>query len=101
MTEPLRMDQQKMDADLLQLLSDRLFDRGATFPVIVTAVPGCLSAVEESVIEHGGQVRHRLEPLEKVSAWLTMAAIAELSLLDSVGEMEMSKPMRIATAPSG
>lgn len=102
MIEPASVDQRKLDADLLQLLSEQLFDDAASFPVVITASsPERLGEVERLIIELGGEIRHRLEAIEMLSAWLTAAAIAHLSASDAVAELELSKPMQIASPPPG
>ncbi|MEX2466033.1 MAG: hypothetical protein WD995_03940, partial [Gemmatimonadota bacterium] len=86
----------KLDADLLQLLSEEIFAADATFPVIVTAEEGQFDQLEQLVLELRGEPRHRLSAIGAISAWLTARAIAELSTSDLVAGVELSQPMRIA-----
>lgn len=77
----------KLDADLSELL--RSVSHTEKIPVVVTARTDALDEVLELVDEMDGEVRHVLQRLGAVSAWLTVDAIARMSLQECVGELEL------------
>lgn len=65
-------------------------------PIVVTAIAGRLDDVRR-VVEERGSVRHVLEPLDAVSAWLSLSSVTELAALDSVRTLELAQAMQLAT----
>lgn len=91
-----RVDPRKLDADLLALLQTGHLAPDERLPVVVTAVTGRLGEVRE-VVEERGTVRHLLEPLDAVSAWLSLSDVTELSAFDSIRALELAQAMQLAT----
>lgn len=86
----------KIDAGLSQLFRLGYIRSDQTVPIIITAGPGRLQSVVSVVEGSNGRVRHVLEPLNAVAAWLPLAAVKEIVHLSFITDLELDQDLHIA-----
>lgn len=91
-TEVLR----KLDAGLLNLITDGGLDRAGEVPVFIRAVAGQLDRVIEDLTNAGGRVRHELRRFSAVAAWVPIRFATEIASQPFVERVEMTQPVEIA-----
>lgn len=86
----------KLDANLSRLVNEGHLDTSAKIPVFISPAEDQISRVIDAVQESGGDVRHVLDHLYCVAAWLPLGSVQHLAKLPFVREMEMSQPVGLA-----
>lgn len=81
---------EKLDASLLLLVGGGLASEGE-FPVVLTAAPNRLADVVALIGELHGRVRHRLDFLGAVSAWLSLEAVEAAAQSEAVATLEIAQ----------
>jgi hypothetical protein len=86
----------KVDGDLLLLLQEGSLAPHAPLPVVVRCDRERLDEIEELIKSRKGRIRHRLDALSSVSAWVSNDQLAELSHHDGVVDLELPQTHRLA-----
>ena len=92
----MNLNSAKVDGDLLLLLQERSLAPQALLPVVVRCARGRLDEIEELIKSRKGRIRHRLDPLDSLSAWVSINQLAELSHHDGVVDLELPQAHRLA-----
>lgn len=87
---------EKLDMPLAELCNGRELAPSARVPVIVRCDPGTVTSVSDRIQQLGGSVRHRLELLSAVAAWVPLVALSELSARREVEGIELEQTFTIA-----
>lgn len=90
---------EKLDYELSRVVDSTPLDQGETIPVVIRVTdPARLDDAEVCVEDMSGSVRHRLEALSAVSAWIPIGAVLDLAGMEFVDTMELAQPEQVAQA---
>lgn len=92
----MREAMQKLDAPLAEMWTGGALDPTTTIPVVIRVSDDQLRQVAEQVVQLGGTIRHQLNRLSALGAWLPVSAIAKLAEESAVRSLEMEQQFSIA-----
>jgi hypothetical protein len=88
MTYQQEIDRSKLDEMVVQWLEGNL-DRETLMPLVIHCKPLTESRIARAIEELGGRIRHRLDELNAVSAWVSRDAAIALTTEPDVSGLEM------------
>jgi hypothetical protein len=88
--------EEKLDMPLAELCNANGIKSSERVPVVIRAAHGMLDSVQADVERLGGMVRHRLDLLSGLAAWVPLASIPEISSNHDVSRLELVQSFTIA-----
>lgn len=86
----------KLDDNLRYVLNQSGYAGDQLIPVALVTAGGDLEQVAAAVQRAGGTVRHMLPLVQAVAAWVPLSAIATLTQIGFVQEIELDEQVHIA-----
>ncbi len=69
---------EKLDAQLVTLLTEGELDANSRVPVVIRCEIAALPSISASVERLGGRIRHHLRLLGALAVWMPLARVADL-----------------------
>jgi len=93
LAEPIAL---KLDALLSRLCTEQVLADSSAVPVIIRCHSDSMADVTGRVSTLGGRVRHRLNRLNAVAAWIPLSAVPELARAETVATLELAQEFAVA-----